>query len=425
MNTGNLGSIVNQKKQIIIIGGGIIGLSCAVKLAEKGAEVVVLEKNKVGFGCSYGNAGWMTPCFAMPLPMPGLLFKSLKWMLNPEGPLYIKPSVSPLLFKWLTTFMMSMTRSQADRAIEAMVLLSKVSLDEYEKLAQEYPEINFEKKGLLMVSHTQAGVNAAVEEMELVAQHQIPGKFLSPDEVRAMEPSLRGPLRGGVYFPAEAHAEPLKVVKALEKKAKALGVQVIEGVEFFKANVENGRVKSILTSQGEMTASEYVLATGSWSTEIAKELKMSIPILGGKGYALIVPPLSTQPKYPMMLVEKKIAITPRQDSLRIAGTLELVDQDFSVTHRRVQSIIRGAREFLPVPEQLEIRELWRGLRPCTPDGVPLIGYSSELKNLMLACGHQMLGLQSGLGTGVLVSELMTGSTPSSSLNRDCYNPDRF
>src|SRR5262249_27865679 len=161
----------------------------------------------------------------------------------------------------------------------------------------------------------------------------IPGKFLSPDEIRSMEPSLKGPLRGGVYFPAEAHAEPLRVVKALEKKARALGVQILEGVEFFKANSENGKINSILTSQGEMTASEYVLATGSWSTEIAHELKLSIPILGGKGYALIVPPLSTQPKQPMMLVEKKIAITPRQDSLRIAGTLELVDQDFSVTHR--------------------------------------------------------------------------------------------
>ncbi len=414
---------MNQKKQIIIIGGGIIGLSCAVKLAEKGAEVVVLEKNKVGFGCSYGNAGWMTPCFAMPLPMPGLFFKSLKWLLNPESPLYIKPSVSPLLFHWLTRFMLAMNQTQANKAIEAMVLLSKVSLDEYEKLAKEFPEVAFEKKGLLMVSHTQGGVQAAVDEMELVKQHQIPGKFLSPDEVRQMEPSLRGPLRGGVYFPDEAHAEPLKVVQALEKKARSLGVQVIEGVEFFKANIENGKIKSILTSQGEMTASEYVLATGSWSEEIAKGLNLSIPILGGKGYSMIVPPLSTQPKYPLMLVEKKIAITPRKDSLRIAGTLELVDQDFTITHRRVQAIIRGAREYLPVPEALELRELWRGLRPCTPDGVPLIGYSSRVQNLMLACGHQMLGLQSGLGTGVLVADLMTGSTTS--LNREIYNPDRF
>lgn len=414
---------MNQKKQIIIIGGGIIGLSCAVKLAEKGAEVVVLEKNKVGYGCSYGNAGWMTPCFAMPLPMPGLFFKSLKWLLDPEGPLYIKPSVSPLLFTWLTRFMLSMNESKAGKAIEALVLLSKVSLDEYKKLAFEYPEINFEKKGLLMVSHGQAGVDAAVQEMELVKHHQIPGKFLSPDEIRALEPSLRGPLRGGVYFPEEAHAEPLKVVKALEKKAKALGVQVIEGVEFFRANVNNGKIESIFTSQGEMKASEYVLATGSWSEEISHQLRLSIPMLGGKGYSLIVPPLSIQPKHPMMIIEKKIAITPRQDSLRIAGTMELVDQDFSVTHRRVQAIIRGAREFLPVPEQLEIKELWRGLRPCTPDGVPLIGYSAKLKNLVLACGHQMLGLQSGLGTGVLVAELMVDG--SSSLDRAVYNPNRF
>lgn len=414
---------MNQKKQIIIIGGGIIGLSCAVKLAEKGAEVVVLDKNKVGFGCSYGNAGWMTPCFAMPLPMPGLFFKSLKWLLNPESPLYIKPSVSPFLFQWLTKFMLSMTESKATAAIEALVALSKVSLDEYEKLAAEFPEIQFEKKGLLMVSHSQQGVDAAVQEMELVKPHLIPGKFMTPEEIRSFEPSLKGPLRGGVFFSNEAHAEPLKVVQALEKKAKALGVHILEGVEFFKAQIENNQIRSILTSAGEMQASEYILATGSWSHDIAQELRLPIPVMGGKGYSMIVPTLSTQPLRPLMLVEKKIAITPRQGSLRIAGTLELVDQDYSISHRRVQAIIRGAREYLPVPEQLEIRELWRGLRPCTPDGLPLIGYSDQIQNLMLACGHQMLGLQTGIGTGILVAELMTDG--KSTLNRNIYSPNRF
>jgi D-amino-acid dehydrogenase len=150
---------------------------------------------------------------------------------------------------------------------------------------------------------------------------------------------------------------------------------------------------------------------------------MSIPILGGKGYAMIVPPLTVQPKHPMMLIEKKIAITPRQGSLRIAGTLELVNQDFSITQRRVNAIIRGAREFLSVPEQPDVQELWRGLRPCSPDGVPLIGFSKRLPNLALACGHQMLGLQSGFGTGQLLADLILKG--QSDLDRAVYNPNRF
>ncbi|RYZ87918.1 MAG: FAD-dependent oxidoreductase, partial [Proteobacteria bacterium] len=158
-------------------------------------------------------------------------------------------------------------------------------------------------------------------------------------------------------------------------------------------------------------ANQVIMATGSWSKDLAQKLRLRVPILGGKGYALIVPPLEVQPQHPMMLVEKKIAITPRKNSLRIAGTLELVDQDFSITHRRVEAIKKGAREFLDLPAELKVEELWAGLRPCTPDGVPLIGYHNKITNLMMAVGHQMLGLQSGTGTGLLVADLVEGKTP--------------
>lgn len=419
MNT----QLEKSTSQVLIIGGGIIGLSTAVQLAEKGVQVTLIEKNKIGFGCSYGNAGWMTPCFAMPLPMPGLLLKSMKWMIDPEGPLYIKPVPSVLLMKWLTKFLTSMTQAQAETAIEALVKLSQVSLEGYRALSLEYPEIGFEKKGLLMVGQSAAGVKAAVDEMNLVDRHGIPGKQMSVEEIKAFEPSLTGHLEGGVYFPEEAHGEPLKVVQALAKKAQKLGVDLREGVEFIHPNFKGSQIESIMTSQGILRAEKYVLATGSWSEELAKALRLSIPILGGKGYSMIVPPLSIQPKHSMMLVEKKIAITPREGSLRIAGTLELVRQDFSITQRRVNAIIKGAREFLPVPQDLHVQELWRGLRPCTPDGVPLIGFSKTVPNLMLACGHQMLGLQAGFGTGTLVTDLIVNG--KSDLDRKVYNPDRF
>ncbi len=211
-----------MKTDVVIIGGGIIGLSCAVELAKAGRQVVLIEKGDIGRGCSYGNAGWMTPCFAMPLPMPGYFFQSLKWLVNPESPLYIKPSPSVLLAKWLWLFMRSMNEKQAGAAIEALVLLSKISLREYEKLAQEFPEMGFEKKGLLMVSQTQFGVQAAKEEMDLVARYGVPGRLMGGEETKEFEPCLRGPIQGAVYFPEEAHAEPLKVVQALGKKAKSL-----------------------------------------------------------------------------------------------------------------------------------------------------------------------------------------------------------
>lgn len=416
-----------MQKSITIIGGGIIGLSCAVKLAEAGADVVVIEKNEVGYGCSYGNAGWMTPCFAMPLPMPGMLMKSMKWMLNPSGPLYIKPVPSVLLSQWLTRFLLSMTEAKAQTAIEALVKLSIKSLQDYKQLALEYPEIDMQQKGLLMVSATKDGVKAATQEMDLVAKYNIPGNFLTGEQIKEFEPSLRGNLLGGVYFSQEAHAEPLKVVQALAKKAQKLGVQILEHTEFLKANIttdgKTKKIKSIQTSNGEMVSDSFVLAAGSWSQALADELSLNVPILGGKGYALIVDKLEAQPKVPIMIVDRKIAITPRANSLRIAGTLELVNQDFSITERRVKAIFDGAKEFLQIPNDIKVHETWRGLRPCTPDGVPLIGWAKDYNNLMMACGHQMLGLQAGLGTGQLVSDLVMKGT--SDLQRSVYDPARF
>ncbi len=414
---------MDTKQDVIVIGAGIIGLSAAVELAEKGTQVLVLDQGKIGHGCSFGNAGWLTPCFAMPLPMPGLFFKSIKWLLDPEGPLYIKPSIDPLLARWLIRFMLAMNEKQTQSAIEALVGLSQVSLEKYAKLGQEFPEIGYQGKGLLMVAQSAAGVSAASEEMERVADLNVPGKILNADEIRDLEPSVTGAIKGGVYFPKEAHAEPLKVVQALAEKARRLGVKIQENIEVTDFIIENNKIKNLIAQKSEYKAESYVLATGSWSHQIAKKLNLRIPILGGKGYSMIIEPLTVQPKIPLMLIEKKIAITPREGSLRIAGTLELVNQDFSITERRVKAILRGSREFLPVPEKVEMKELWRGLRPCTPDGVPLIGYTKKINNLMLACGHQMLGLQSGYGTGQLVADLMTKG--ESDLNREVYNPDRF
>lgn len=412
-----------MSKKITIVGGGIIGASIAYELQSRGHQTRIIEKNKIGHGCSYGNAGWMTPCFAMPLPLPGNFFKSLKWLINPDSPLYIKPEPSVLLVRWLLTFLKNMNQAQAERAVEGLVKLSLESLSRYEALSKKFPEINFEKKGLLMVAQTIEGVKAAEAEMHFVATHKVPGRVLSPEQCRELEPALTGPLLGGVYFPEEAHGEPLKIVEALVQGAKALGCEVLEDTELQSWICEGDKITTIQTNRGEHEVESVVWAAGSWSEAWSEKLKLRVPILGGKGYALIVPPIEVQPKTPLMLLEKKIAVTPRNGSLRIAGTLELVNQDFSVTERRVKTIVKGTREFLTLPKELEVKELWKGLRPCTPDGVPLIGWNKNFKNMMMACGHQLLGLQSGMGTGAFVADLIEEKDPGYS--QSLFDPHRF
>jgi D-amino-acid dehydrogenase len=309
-----------------------------------------------------------------------------------------------------------MTSQKANRSIAALTEISKYSLSEYAKLDQDYGGIfGFERKGLLMIGQTQAGVQSATQEMHCVAEHGIPGKYLSESDIRSMEPALKGPIRGGVYFPEEAHAEPLAVVQTLAKAAIKNGVQIVSSAEVFdfiiSDNGPNKKVRSVRTTRGYFEGSQFVLATGSWSQALARNLKINIPILGGKGYSMILNSLDPNPKTPIMVVDKKIAITPRKNGLRIAGTLELVNQDYSINTRRVDAIIRGAQECLNVPANPEIIELWRGLRPCTPDGVPVIGFSKHYPNLLITAGHQMLGLQSAPGSGRLACDLLLGNTP--------------
>lgn len=411
-----------KKVDVLVLGAGIVGTSVAHALQKEGRHVTVLDKGAIGYGCSYGNAGWVTPCFAMPLPQPGMFWKSLGWLLDPESPLYIKPDLNLQLAQWLLYFTKSMTHKKMNQSIEVLAGISKESLKIYKELSQKY-DFSFEQKGLLMVSQTKDGYKAAVEELELMALRGIAGKQLSPDEIYNLEPSLKKNLLGGVYFPNEAHVEPLSTVEKMAQEVQNLGGTFLPFTEVFQLESSRGEIKKVHTTRGVFEANLVVIAMGTWSQILAHQLNLSIPVMGGKGYSLIVKNFKTKPQYPMMLIEKKIAITPRADSVRVAGTLELVRNDESISPRRVQAIIKGAQQFFELPPELDIQETWRGLRPCTPDGVPMIGFSNRYKNLFYCTGHQMLGLQSAPGSARLAMELITGKSPY--VNSKPFDPNRF
>ena len=419
-----MNELVPIKADVLIVGGGVIGLASAYELSRAGAKVVVIDKFEPGYGCSYGNAGWITPCFAMPLPMPGMLFKSFKWLLDPESPLYIKPELSPTLISWLFRFMGSMTEKKMLSSVDALTQISVQSLKLYQELAAKTDKpFSFEQKGLFMVAQSDDGLKYARQEMELVSRNGIPGKFMLEEEARAFEPTLTKRIKGGVFFSEEAHAEPLQVTQTLAYEAQKLGAVILSKTEVIDFQVGAKGVLSARTTRGSFEADQFVLATGSWSRHLGQTLDLKIPVLGGKGYGIITDPLGPNPQRPMMLVEKKVAVTPRNGTLRLAGTLELVNQDESFTTRRVEAIVRGAREFMNVPETIRYHEIWRGLRPCTPDGVPVIGRTKRYPNLLLATGHQMLGLQSATGTGKLIADLALGKTTD--VDPKPFRADRF
>jgi D-amino-acid dehydrogenase len=265
---------------------------------------------------------------------------------------------------------------------------------------------------LVAVYESDAGLAAGRAHAELVARFGIPFEPWSADEVRRREPAVRGRQAGGFFFPEDGHCEPYGAVVALAAEARRAGVRCVEGAEVYGAEREGRAVRALLTTRGRVAAGQVVLAAGAWSRPLGRLLGLDLPVLGGKGYSVVVPPLDPHPTRSLMLSERKVAINPHADALRISGTLELVGLDLEANRRRLEAVVRGARGVLALPEPLEVREVWRGLRPCTPDGMPLIGRARSFDNLWLATGHQMTGLKTAPGTGRLLAELVGGEAPT-------------
>jgi D-amino-acid dehydrogenase len=411
------------KQDIAIIGGGIIGVATAVELARRGAQVSVLERDRIGHGCSFGNAGWLTPSQAVPLANPAMLLKSFKWMLDPESPLYIQPRADPAFARWLAEFLLSSRTAKFERGAAALVELCRVSVDMWEAVAgRSAHSFGFERHGLLAVYENAASLDAARRGVDLVCRSGVRAERWTADEIRQKEPAVIGRQVGGYFYPDDAHCEPYAAVKALEAEGRALGVQFLENTEVYRIS-KSGGSRRLTTTRGEITAGQIVVATGPWSEALGKMLGFRLPVIGAKGYSVVLPPADPHPKRSIYLIERKIAVNPHRDSLRIAGTLELVRNDFSINARRVDVIVRGAKGMLNIGETPVPGEIWRGLRPCTPDGMPVIGRARGRGDVWLATGHQMAGLKTAPGTGLLLAQLMTGETPR--FDPEPFRADRY
>ena len=414
---------MNRSVDHLVVGAGIIGVSIADALAREGASVVVVDRDGIGHGCSAGNAGWVTPCFAMPLPRPRLFWTAMRWMADADSPFYIQPRPTPSRLRWLLGFTMSMSERRFRRGTGPLVELSRYSLEEYIAMDADSPNrFGLDRKGLLMLALTTRGFDAARADAEVLSTFGVRGEILEGADAHRVEPALLGGLAGAVYYPDEAHLQPAPTVEAIAERASRNGASFEALTEVYDFDVGSGRVREVLTTQGRLSPKNVILATGSWSKALARRLGLRVPVLGGKGYSMMVEAPERPPSIPMMVLERKVAITPYGSELRLAGTLELVDGDDSISPRRVESIWRGAKTVLPL-SGAPVNRIWRGLRPCTPDGMPIIGRVPAFSNVFLATGHQMLGVQTAPATGRLVADLVLGRDPT--FDPAPFRPERF
>lgn len=413
-----------SRPDVVVVGGGVIGVCSAYYLAERGLAVTLVDKGDICAGSSYGNAGLIVPSHSMPLAAPGVLAHALKWMLDPESPFYIKVRPDPDLLRWLWKFRGACTATHVRRAMPVIRDLSHASLALYRQLAA-LPgfDFAFEEKGVLAVYNTVEGFAAGQAEARLLESAGLTARGLDATQARQLEPSLLPSVVGGVHFPGDAHLVPDAFVRGLARLAEKAGARLLIATEVLGFCTRGRRIEAVETTRGDLEAGEVVLAAGSWSSGLARRLDLRVPIQPAKGYSVSYRRPPDGPRAPLLLGEAKVGVTPMGNMLRLAGTLELAGLDLSINRRRVEAVKRSASRYLTGIDNLPLLEIWRGLRPCTPDGLPVIGRPRAFDNLVLASGHAMIGMSLGPVTGKLITELVMHEPPS--LDLAPLRPDRF
>lgn len=416
-----------RARSVVVVGGGVIGLCAAHYAAERGHRVRVIDRGgPEDENCSFGNAGLIVPSHFVPLAAPGMVALGLKWMWKPRSPFHVKPRLSLDLARWGWSFCRAARPARAARAAPLLRDLSLASRAAYEALAAA-PGMDFglEKRGLLALTRSRAALEEEAKTAREARALGLEAEVLSAEETARLEPGIRMDIAGAVYFPQDCHVVPARVMGGLRRLLERAGVEISWSTEAVGWRVSGKRIDAVQTPRGEVAGDEFVICCGSWSKALARGLRVRLPLEAGKGYSLTLPRPRRLPAIPSLLIEARVAVTPMAGSLRFGGTMEMSGLDESISAPRVEAIVDAAIRYFPELNREDFQGVapWRGLRPCSPDGLPYVGRTRAYQNLLVATGHAMLGLSLGPITGKLVAEIISGERPS--LDIQLLNPDRY
>jgi len=414
------------KTETLIIGGGAIGVCCAFYLNALGKDVLLVEKDDICSGSSYGNAGLIVPSHSIPLAAPGIIGQGLKWMLKPHSPFYIKPRLNRDLLTWLWQFRGGCNIQHVRRSIPVLHHLNAASLGLFHELAKlDGLDFGLEKKGMLELFNTRKGYDKGIKNIHLIKEFGIENRILPLKELTEFLDGIRTAAVGAVYLTQDAHIIPDRFVQQLAGYIETKGVRLLTSCEVLDFGTSGRYVNRVKTTRGDIQAEEIVLAGGAWSTDLARLLQFKLSMQAAKGYSITFKRPAQCPMLPVMLTESKVVLTPMEDTLRFAGTLELSGFDQTVNLGRVQAILDAVCAYFPDmdPDSFELLEIWRGLRPCSPDGLPYVGRAPRFDNVIIATGHGMQGISLAPITGKIISQLSTHDNPS--FNMAALSVERF
>lgn len=417
--------VSNARGSVVIVGGGLIGVASAWYLSRDGWKVTVIDRNKIGGACSFGNCGLVCPSHVLPLTEPAALRGAMKALISPASPFRIKPRFDPALWKWLMRFALRCNTGDMMQAAQAIQPLLHSSMHEYENLIhQEGIECEWQKRGLLFAYLSKAALDSYDETNEILAEaFDEPAKKLGSAEAVELEPALKPSVAGAWYYEHDAHVRPDRLMKSWRSRLTAAGVEFIEDCELKNLRGTDSTAITAETNQGSFTSDRFIIATGAWTTHFAEIIGHTVPIEPGKGYSITMPRPARCPQIPLIFPEHRVAVTPMQTGFRLGSIMEFAGYDESIRPERLELLRSGAKHYLHEPFGEPELETWFGWRPMTYDSLPIIDQAPRWSNVWVAAGHNMLGLSMAPATGRLISELLGEREP----HLDCtpYRIDRL
>jgi D-amino-acid dehydrogenase len=400
-------------RRVAVVGGGIVGLATAWFLQERGVEATVFERDHVGAGSSWGNAGWLAPALTTPLPEPAVLRYGVRAALSPASPVYVPPSLDPSLVRFLAGFVRHSTPRRWKAAMRALRPLNERSLDAFDRLADGGVAAPTHKaEPFLACYRNDRERQTLVEELQHMraAGHGVQYELLSGSEARELSPTLSANVGTAVLLHGQRFINPPQFVRSLADAVRARGGNLREGVGVHQVSDQRSGVV-VSTDRGDHRIDAVVVATGAWLGSLLRPFGVRRPVQAGRGYSFSVPTRSL-PAGPLYFPAERVACTPLQDRMRVAGMMEFRRPEARLDPRRIEAIVNAVAPYLDGVDLADRQDEWVGSRPCTPDGLPLIGATTSPR-VFAAGGHGMWGVVLGPLTGQLVAEsVVTGAAPS-------------
>ena len=421
-----------MSRHAVVVGAGIIGLTSAYYLRQRGFQVTVLERDSAErVTTSHGNAGMVVPSHFIPLAAPGVVAQGVRWMTDPRSPFYIKPRFDADMMGWGWRFWRAGTARHVTRSAPLLLELNLASRDAYVELNERLGGgFDFERQGLTMLTATERGLEEEAKVAAMAHELGMAAEVLDQAQVQALEPGISLNVVGGVHYPEDAHLDPAKFMRVLTQRLLDDGVELRHGWEVTGFEEKGGAVSAVRghsrTGVAEsVTADHVVLAAGSWSARLGRQLGLRLPMQPGKGYSMTLERPSQRLRVPSILSEARVAVTRMGERLRVGGTMELAGFDEGANAGRVEGIIESALRYFPDlrREEFDAPPRWHGFRPCSPDGLPYLGNSPRHANVTVATGHSMMGVSLAPITGRLVGELVAGERPGHDVS--LLRVDRF